>query len=234
MGSYSLPHAPRNNAGVDRFLCDNFTYNGNRVVDSYICPGEWYGVIDNGHDRFVLVVLFWRERGELWVKPMSETAEPYYYNCPVSFLDKLTPPINDYSANWRRKVRENNGYVISPSVFGYTKAKKKAVEAKAKEYLIEAANEEYNNAFPDLVFDTFWVDIDGDSMSIDYRFDLANSRGWGDEGFIEVSLWRYGMNGTDSVDELARSVCGFVWDEIKPILDEIKGLKSNSIRSHRR
>lgn len=110
MGSYSIPNAPRDNKGIDKFLCDDYTFRENKVVDSYIGRGEWYGVIDNGKDRFVLVVLFWHEGGELWVKPMGETEGPFYYNCPMRLIEQLTPPINELSAEWREKVREKNGY----------------------------------------------------------------------------------------------------------------------------
>lgn len=41
-------------------------------------------------------------------KDMSESWEPYYYDCPDRILDMLTPTDSEASNRWRRKCRENN------------------------------------------------------------------------------------------------------------------------------
>jgi hypothetical protein len=38
-------------------------------------------------------------------KDMDETMHPYYYNCPLSYLDEVTEPLNSRSREWREKVR---------------------------------------------------------------------------------------------------------------------------------
>ena len=37
---------------------------------------------------------------------LSETMGPYSYDCPVSILDLLGPPGNEYAANWREACRQ--------------------------------------------------------------------------------------------------------------------------------
>jgi len=38
-------------------------------------------------------------------KPMDETMEPYYYACPVSYLDEADEPVSEGAKKWRAKVR---------------------------------------------------------------------------------------------------------------------------------
>jgi len=39
-------------------------------------------------------------------KPMDETMEPYYYACPVSYLDEADEPVSEGAKRWREAVRE--------------------------------------------------------------------------------------------------------------------------------
>ena len=39
-------------------------------------------------------------------KDMDETAGPYYYNCPLSYLDMVPDPMTTHSTPWRVLVRE--------------------------------------------------------------------------------------------------------------------------------
>lgn len=72
-----------------------------------------------GH-RWILCVLMRRERGSWGHKSMDESCGPYYYSCPLDFLD-LTPAPSwakwaaDHSATWRAKVREYHGATIRPA-----------------------------------------------------------------------------------------------------------------------
>ncbi|TXH41698.1 MAG: hypothetical protein E6Q97_37035 [Desulfurellales bacterium] len=46
------------------------------------------------------------KQGDQWGhKTLDESVDPYYYDCPLTYLDKLTEPINEYAMNWRSKVR---------------------------------------------------------------------------------------------------------------------------------
>lgn len=56
--------------------------------------------------RYVMVALLAKSKGFGWgYKAMEEASGPYYYACPVSYLDMCTEPVNEYSAKWRDKVR---------------------------------------------------------------------------------------------------------------------------------
>lgn len=39
-------------------------------------------------------------------KPMDETGGPCYYDCPKAYLKEVDPPLNEWSAEWRKKVLE--------------------------------------------------------------------------------------------------------------------------------
>ena len=43
-------------------------------------------------------------------KDMDESAGPYYYDCPLSYLDLATEPINDAALIWREKVRAHHSF----------------------------------------------------------------------------------------------------------------------------
>ncbi|QRY31872.1 hypothetical protein JVX96_00655 [Variovorax sp. PDNC026] len=44
-------------------------------------------------------------RREVAVKSMDETVGPYYYDCPLSFLDRADAPVGPYAGPWREQVR---------------------------------------------------------------------------------------------------------------------------------
>jgi len=43
-------------------------------------------------------------KDEFYFKEMDETCGPMYYDIPLSYLDLLTEPLNDYSKKWRSDV----------------------------------------------------------------------------------------------------------------------------------
>jgi hypothetical protein len=57
--------------------------------------------------RYVLLCLLQADRkNNGWgYKDMDESSGPYHFACPLSYLDLLTEPINDWSREWREKVR---------------------------------------------------------------------------------------------------------------------------------
>lgn len=55
--------------------------------------------------RFIAVALLAKSDGSYGSKIMDESMHPYYYACPVSYLDECTPPLNESSAKWRAIVR---------------------------------------------------------------------------------------------------------------------------------
>lgn len=54
--------------------------------------------------RTVRIDLIKKIGADYGYKTMDESVGPYYYNCPLNFLDNLTAPIG-YASEWREKVR---------------------------------------------------------------------------------------------------------------------------------
>ena len=57
-------------------------------------------------DRIIIVFLLRKDRGAGWgYKDMDETMNPYYYNCPLKFLELAPHAHGQYSEEWRAGVR---------------------------------------------------------------------------------------------------------------------------------
>ncbi|MFV0678183.1 hypothetical protein [Variovorax sp. tm] len=57
-----------------------------------------------GH-KWIGLTLIDSRRGEVAVKCMDESVGPYYYDCPLEFLDRADAPVGPYAGPWREKVR---------------------------------------------------------------------------------------------------------------------------------
>lgn len=55
--------------------------------------------------KWIGLTLIDTRRGEVAVKSMDETVGPYYFDCPLSFLDRADAPVGPYAGPWREKVR---------------------------------------------------------------------------------------------------------------------------------
>ena len=62
----------------------------------------------DGITRWILCVVLQRDNrsGDWGYKDMDESMHPYYFTCPVSYLDAATEPVNKYAEEWRKAVRE--------------------------------------------------------------------------------------------------------------------------------
>lgn len=90
--------------------------DGLRVLKSTVRSGAYYAACQNydatgAGDPFAIICLVrWNPRARdgyvFAYKDMTETAGPYYYDCPASILDLLGPPGNDHAAEWRAKCRQ--------------------------------------------------------------------------------------------------------------------------------
>ncbi|MDR6522168.1 hypothetical protein EJP69_14345 [Variovorax gossypii] len=56
--------------------------------------------------KWIGLTLIDSRRGEVAVKSMDETVGPYYFDCPLSFLDRADAPVGPHAGPWREKVRE--------------------------------------------------------------------------------------------------------------------------------
>lgn len=59
--------------------------------------------------RFIAVYRLSRADGMWGYKDMDESMGPYYYDCPVSYLDQAHEPMNDIAREWRAEVRRLAG-----------------------------------------------------------------------------------------------------------------------------
>lgn len=59
---------------------------------------------DNGA-RYIGVYVLSRQGGEWGYKSMDESMGPYYFDCPLKFLDMVPEPESQYAKEWRQKVR---------------------------------------------------------------------------------------------------------------------------------
>ena len=55
--------------------------------------------------QFITCYLLKKTNGHWGYKDMDETVGPFYYSCPLSYLDAAGDPSNELSARWRKKVR---------------------------------------------------------------------------------------------------------------------------------
>jgi len=60
-------------------------------------------------ERWIECNLLRVAQGDWGYKDMDESVHPYYYTCPLSYLDlvKDFPPVNKSAEEWREKVREH-------------------------------------------------------------------------------------------------------------------------------
>lgn len=55
--------------------------------------------------KWIGVYLLQRSKEGWGYKPMDETMRPFYYDCPVSYLDAADEPATDGAREWRAEVR---------------------------------------------------------------------------------------------------------------------------------
>lgn len=65
-----------------------------------------YGKNDEPVTVCIIVSLLGKYDGLWGYKEMDEGQHPFYYTCPVSYLDACTEPINEHAQRWREEVRK--------------------------------------------------------------------------------------------------------------------------------
>jgi len=133
---------PYRNGKVDRkaFLDKTFTWKNAEghsceVLKSSMVGAVYYAAVKNhAGDVFGIVALTHGKVNRddccgLYYKVMDETMGPYYYDCPLSILDLLTPTQNHDAEKWRNACRERaaqkaderkNGKAPAPHIDGVT------------------------------------------------------------------------------------------------------------------
>jgi hypothetical protein len=80
----------------DKNMCLKHCYRGGNF------RGVLWAVWSNESGIFITCDILEYRSGMWWNKPLCEKMEPFYYSCPLSYLN-MTPTISE---EWRKKVRE--------------------------------------------------------------------------------------------------------------------------------
>lgn len=93
-----LTHERVNDRGVFRTLRKCFRGNTMYALHESGPPGNL--------KKWICVYLLQRNGKFGWgYKDIEETMGPYYYDCPVSYLDEADPPTTETATKWRDEVR---------------------------------------------------------------------------------------------------------------------------------
>lgn len=71
----------------------------------------WYLAVRSQADPetvLAAVVLTGRDDGMFWTKSTDETMGPVEAQAPLKVLEVLSPPLNDFAADWRARCREHH------------------------------------------------------------------------------------------------------------------------------
>jgi hypothetical protein len=89
------------------------------IVKGAVRGGVYYAAVQSARKPgcvFGLVVLMETSDGEFRYKEMSEEMGPYYFDCPESVLDELTPTEDKTAETWRAKCRMKAATGNEPSI----------------------------------------------------------------------------------------------------------------------
>ena len=93
---------------VDRKAeCDSLlTWGEQTVLKSSMVGTTYYAAVKRGDNVWGAIFLTATDGFDFGYKDMDETCMPYYFDCPVSILNLLTPTDNEYANKWRNACRE--------------------------------------------------------------------------------------------------------------------------------
>ena len=86
------------------FFEREFNGEAGRVIDSSVTGNVYYAAYQSSKtgEVYGLVVSFSRKGNVISYKDMEETMMPYYFDCPIRILNKLSPTENTYANQWRQ------------------------------------------------------------------------------------------------------------------------------------
>lgn len=96
----------------------------------------------------MVVLTYVRDKDQFGYKAMSESCGPFYYDCPKSILDVLTPTDNADAQEWRRKCYDN---LSKPSISKLPIGTEIQFELNGKEYTLRKSAPRYQFKTP------FWI-----------------------------------------------------------------------------
>ena len=98
----------RQHSGITKLVDQKSTNYGKHLWSLFEVQVEQntpgFGVVPVG-TRFITLDLIEKHDGCWMQKGMDEMSHPFYYDCPISLLDKATAPLNERAREFRANVR---------------------------------------------------------------------------------------------------------------------------------
>jgi hypothetical protein len=108
---WTFPFNARRSDVIDDLTREQKTANGGvfRTLRKCFRGNTMYALHESGPEgetrKWIAVYLLQRSEGSWGYKDMDESMHPYYYDCPVSYLDEADEPTSDGAREWRAEVR---------------------------------------------------------------------------------------------------------------------------------
>jgi len=87
----------------------NEPFGDTRTITHCVRGNMYWAVRQKGDSKYIACAIISSENHSWGYKAMDELMHPYYYNCPLGYLDMVP----EQNAEWRRKVRE---YFAAPKI----------------------------------------------------------------------------------------------------------------------
>lgn len=92
-------------ADIIKYILKEF----DRVIDYKSTRTALYVLTEVRGVKSIDVVLIKGGPGDWMWKIMNENTHPYYYDCPITLINKADPPITEASRKWREEVLQRAG-----------------------------------------------------------------------------------------------------------------------------
>lgn len=92
----------KNRADVENGIKDDF---GEQMIHSHSVQDGMWALVQNSSGRRIVALFLIERNGKEWMyKAMSEDTLPFYYDCPLDFIEKADKPTSINSVRWRIRV----------------------------------------------------------------------------------------------------------------------------------
>jgi hypothetical protein len=92
---------------------EGWEHNGNKAVVLKHCMkgNNLWKLIELTYStgdkiRFIALDMLRKSDGVWGYKDLDESCGPYYYNCPLGYIEQCTPAKSEFAIKWREQVKE--------------------------------------------------------------------------------------------------------------------------------
>jgi hypothetical protein len=109
---WTYPYGATRAQVIDELTREQENANGGvfRTLRKCFRGNTMYALHETGPEgqtrKWIGIYLLQRSQGSWGYKDMSEDMHPYYYDCPVSYLDEADEPTSESAKEWRALVRQ--------------------------------------------------------------------------------------------------------------------------------